>query len=361
MKLLLKLILLSIIILSSCSEQKGDEQSNKIVFALSKAHDLGLTDAKLLNKRVVELAFSDSVMIPAYTNLIINEGEFILYSKMTSQIFRFDVEGNFMNFIGQKGGGPNEYVEMRDILIDGNIIEVLDHKAIVSYRLNGEFIEKVELEIPAFSFALANNNYWFYVGDNPAASQFKLIETDRNFTKVNEHFLIREKGIPLVENNFSKNGSLTFRETFNPKTYKLGDGLTQTYHIDFGKLQVSEEILSAGPPYSFDKLMEIDYATIYAYMENKDYAFLQITTTKPNSTNPEMYYLIVDKKTDKEKLIRIKDFAENSYLLFPELISDNNTIYFVGYDIADKDEWTNDDSNPSIIEIGVEELFGYGE
>ena len=354
------LSLLLLILFCACTKQK-EERSDEIVFDTAKAHDLGLADAKLLNKRVVDLAFSDSVMIPAYTNLILNEGEFILYAKMTSQIFRFDAEGNFMNFIGRKGGGPSEYVEMRDILIDDNTLEVLDHKAIVSYRLNGEFIERVELEIPAYSFALADNNYWFYVGDNPAASQFKLIKTDRNFTKMNDHLPIREKGIPLVENNFSKNGALTFRETFNSKTYKLGDGLTQTYHIDFGKLQVSEEILSAGPPYMFDKLMEIEYATIYAYMENKDYAFLQIMTTEPNRTNPEMYYLIIDKKTDEEKLIRIKDFAENSYLLFPESITDNNTIYFIGYDIADIDEWTDDASNPSIIEITVEQLFKYKE
>ena len=360
MKQILHFSLLLLILFSACTKQK-EERSDEIVFDTAKAHDLGLADAKLLKKRVVELAFSDSAMIPAYTNLILNEGEYILYAKMTSQIFRFDAEGNFMNFIGRKGGGPSEYVEMGDILVVDNTLEVLDHKAIVSYRLNGEFIEKVELEIPAFSFALADNNYWFYVGDNPSTSQFRLIETDRSFTKINEYFPIREKGMPLVENNFSKNGALTFRETFNPKTYKLSDELTHTYHIDFGKLQVSEEILSSGYPFIFDKLMEIEYATIYAYMENNDFAFLQITTTKPNSTNPEMYYLIIDKKTNKEKLIRIKDFAENSYLLFPELISDNNTIYFVGYDIADIDEWTDDASNPSIIEISVEQLFKYKE
>ena len=97
MKQLLKICFLLTIILSSCSEQKEDEKSNKIVFDLSKAQDLDLASASLLNKQIVQLATSDSVIIPAYSNLIINENQFILYSQMTNQIFRFDSDGSFIN------------------------------------------------------------------------------------------------------------------------------------------------------------------------------------------------------------------------------------------------------------------------
>lgn len=182
MKQLSKILLLSIITLCACSTQKEEEQSNKIVFDLSKAVNMDLSDASLLDKQIVQLASSDSVIVPPYSNLIINNGEFILYSQRTHQIFRFDSDGNFINYIGKRGEGPAEFVEMNDILIDNNTIEVLDREAIVRYQLNGEFIEKVNTEIPAFSFASTNDGYWFYLSDNPANSEFRLIETDSNFS-----------------------------------------------------------------------------------------------------------------------------------------------------------------------------------
>lgn len=359
MKQLLKLCFLLTIILSSCSEQKEDEQSNKIVFDLSKAQNLDLPSASLLNKQIVQLASSDSVIIPAYSNLIVNENHFILYSQMTNQIFRFNSDGSFINFIGKKGNGPAEFVEMRDILIDDKTIEVLDREAIVRYGLNGEFIEKAKTEIPAFSFAIANNGYWFYLSDNPAYSQFRLIETDKEFSNHIEHLPIRNRSMPLIEDNFSKNGALTFRESLSPTLYTLDNGLINSLYIDFGSLQLSEEVLSANPDLLFDKMNESDYAVIRKYMDNKEYVFLHVMITKPNSMEPEMFYWIIDKKSHKEKLIRVQDFVENSYLLFPQLMTDNNIIYFLGYDVANSDEWIDEDSNPSIVGIGVRELFEY--
>lgn len=361
MKQLLKICFLLTIIFSSCSEQKEDEKSNKIVFDLLQAQDLDLPSASLLNKQIVQLATSDLVIIPAYSNLIINENQFILYSQMTNQIFRFNSDGSFINFIGKKGNGPAEFVEMNDILIDNNTIEVLDRETIVRYRLNGEFIEKVKTEIPAFSFAIADNGYWFYVSDNPAYSQFRLIETNREFTNHIEHLPIRNRSMPLIEDNFSKNGTLTFRESLSPTLYTLDNGLINSLYIDFGSLQVSEETLSATPEEVFERMDNSDYAAIRKYMDNREYAFLHVMITKPNIMEPEMFYWIIDKKSHKEKLIRVQDFAENSYLLFPQLMTDNNIIYFLGYDVANSDEWIDEDSNPSIVGIGVEELFEYKE
>jgi hypothetical protein len=42
-------------------------------------------------------------------------------------------------------------------------------------------------------------------------------------------------------------------------------------------------------------------------------------------------------------------------------MTDNNIVYFLGYDVANSDEWIDEDSNPSIVGIGVEELFEYKE
>lgn len=359
MKQLSKILLLSIITLCACSTQKEEEQSNKIVFDLSKAVNMDLSDASLLDKQIVQLASSDSVIVPPYSNLIINNGEFILYSQRTHQIFRFDSDGNFINYIGKRGEGPAEFVEMNDILIDNNTIEVLDREAIVRYQLNGEFIEKVNTEIPAFSFASTNDGYWFYLSDNPANSEFRLIETDSNFSIKKDHLPVRKRSMPLVEDNFSKNGILTFRESLTPTLYTLDNGLVNSFYIDYGTLQISEETLSAPPEEVFERMDNADYAITRKYMENEDYVFLHTMVTKPDVMEPEMFYWIIDKNSNKEKLIRIKDVIETSYLLAPLSMTDDNMVYFLGYDIAYKEEWVDDDNNPSVVGIEMEKLFKY--
>ena len=74
---------------------------------------------------------------------------------------------------------------------------------------------------------------------------------------------------------------------------------------------------------------------------------------------PDLFYWIIDKKTKEEKLIRVKDFDENSFLLYPQTLSNDDMIYFVGHDIGSVHETINPDSNPSIIKMQIENLFNY--
>lgn len=345
----------------SCNKRQEEkiESENKITFDITKANDLDLANAKHLKKRIIELS-SDSIIIPAYTNMLINKDEFILYSQKTYQIFRFDSEGNFINFIGKRGGGPNEFTEMRDVILNNNTIEILDFNAILRYQLNGEFIEKINIIYPAFSFARENKNYWFYVGNNPTFSKFKLVETDTSFLKVNEYFPIDEKGIPLIENNFGMNYYITYRESLSPNLYRLNKKLENSYYIDFGKFKIPDAIASSDPMHMNEKLDKIEYAIIREYMENTNYTFLLIFKYEPNTMMPQLFYWIINKKNKEERIIHIKDFIEESYLLFPQIISNNDTIFFIGYDTGNENEQVDQNSNPSIIEIKIEDLFNYG-
>ena len=75
---------------------------------------------------------------------------------------------------------------------------------------------------------------------------------------------------------------------------------------------------------------------------------------------PQLFYWIINKKNKEERIIHIKDFIEESYLLFPQIISNNDTIFFIGYDTGNENEQVDQNSNPSIIEIKIEDLFNYG-
>lgn len=348
--------------LLSCNERSKIESStNKIIFDVTKSVNIGLKESKKIDKETIALTFADSIVIPAYSNLLTCcENNIIIYSQKTFQVFRFDGKGHFINFIGKRGGGPGEFSEMRDVSINyqnDTIIEILDRESILRYQLDGNFIEKIKIKYPAFSFAIDNNNYWFYIGNNPSFSQYKLIQTDTYFTQKNEFFKISEKGVPLVENNFNKGKYITFRESLYPKLYTLNDQLNNSYYVDFEKFKIPDAVLSLEQMNMMEELEKLEYATIRTYLENKNYTFLFIMKYNPSSMLPSLYYLIINKNTKEEKLMHVEDFHEDSFLLYPQLICDNDIIYFIGYDLENMDESINPNSNPSIIKIKIEAFF----
>lgn len=356
------LIYLIVALLVSCNERTESEPNyeNRIVFDISKSVDLNIEMANHISKNTIELAFADSIVIPAYSRLLISDDDFIIYSQRTFQLFRFDEAGSFKNLIGKRGVGPGEFTEMRDVIINSqnkNIIEILDREAILEYQLDGSFVKRTQIDFPAFSFASDNNNYWFYIGNNPSFSQFKLLQTDNNFRKKEEYFAIAEKGIPLIENNFGIGSYLTYKESLNPQLYILNDKIKKSYFIDFGKFKLPEDIESYDPFQMADKLEKTEYIAINTYLENNDYTFLFVMKYTPNEPLPNFYYWIINKNTKEEKTVHIKDFVEESFLLYPQVISDDHLIYFIGYDIPNKDGFLDTNSNPSIIKIQIEEFF----
>lgn len=350
-----------IILCKSCSHKSKDDMiaENFIHFDISKSKDLSLIDAKLLNKNKIDLEFSDLTIIPAYSNILVDENNIIVFSQRTNEIFRFDQNGKFKNLIGKVGNGPGEFQEMNDVIIHENnngIIEVLDNMSIYEYSIEGEFLSKKILDLPAFSFATQNNQYWFYLGDNPLSTKNKLVQTNSVFSIENEFFQITDKRVPLIEQNFGNGEIKTFRESLIPKLYTLENGLLFSYDIDFGKYSIPNSVLNSNPNQMIDLLSTIEYANVLKYLENSNYSFLFVVKYNINSI-PDFYYWIIDKRTKEDKLIRISDFNEDSYLLYPEFISKDDTIYFIGYDIDSNDNIVDQNTNPEIVKINIREFI----
>jgi hypothetical protein len=344
----------------SCNSFQGKRQNsgNKIVFNITAARELGISESKRLKKEYIEFS-SDSILIPAYSNLILENENFIIFSNTTNQIFRFANNGDFINFTGKRGNGPGEFAEMRDVGYNTgkNQIEVLDNNAILKYSPEGNFITKCDIPYPAFSFSSENDSYWFYLGNNISVSDYKLIRTDTNFVERNNYLPARENGLPIIENNFNKSEYLTFRESFNPDLYTMtGNELVNSYTIDFGKFTVADNLLD-NQATLVEKLDNIEYCIARAYMENEKYIFLLVIKYTPQKSEPDLFYWIINKTNEEETVIHIKDFIEESYLLYPQILSDDDVIYFLGYDISTGDETASYNSNPKIIKIKVDEFF----
>ncbi len=330
---------------------------NKIIFKESKAKVLTLNNKHLGKIETIPLSFSDSTIIPVSSRLFVSDFGYTIFSNMTDKIFIYDHKGNFTNFVGKKGKGSQEYTRINDLIIYGDYIEILDNKSIVSYDNHGKFIGRKKHSFPAFSFGFENGYYWFYLGNN--LSKNRLVKTDKKFDKKGEYLpVVSTKILPLVENNFVQGyNNLTFRESFNSNLYRMEEGeLIHSYFIDLEGLQISEKELSK-PPFELVKTLENKtYAVVRSYLENKQYLFLMVLKYIPNE-NPQIYYWIQNKKNKKEKILKIKDFSELSYLTYPQFLSEDNEIYFLGYCLSDKNEISNENSNPSIVKLKIENLL----
>lgn len=188
-------------------------------YIFNKTEAITLEQSKLtLSKDITVLSFSDSSMVDRNSSIIKVDSGWIVYSKNSeSSILSFTSDGQFSGYIGHRGNGPGEYTSVYDVVVNqkSKVLEVLSDGGIFCYTFGGDFLDKKEVTYPAFSFAIDDRqNYWFYVGNNTTYGDAKMICTDENIANVAYYLHQKSNMLPMVENNFGRNGEwLTFHES----------------------------------------------------------------------------------------------------------------------------------------------------
>lgn len=114
---------------------------------------------------------SDAPVIGEVSKIIYYDScYYVLDREQTTGLYRYDVQGRFLNLIGHKGRGPGEYIEPSDFIVNSSGIIILDHfaKKLLFYGYEGDYKRAVSLnyivyEITGmqdenFIFAIAGNN-----------------------------------------------------------------------------------------------------------------------------------------------------------------------------------------------------------
>ncbi|MDH6313569.1 hypothetical protein M2137_002359 [Parabacteroides sp. PFB2-10] len=315
-------------------------------------------------KKVVTLEVSDESLVAGYPSLFQDETHFYIYTpNQPAPVLRFDKKGHFVNAIGAIGEGPAEYVLCSDVLYDEKekLINILTDVKIKQYKPDGAYQQSIDHDLPASTFVKDEQDdcYWFYIGNNSMYSPYKLFK--RNFrTGTVEKYLYEESQLfPMIENNFSKCGTTTFRETFNNKLYHIANGqLTERFTVDFGSLSLPAFIHQEDPMSVLDKLNNTHYATIRGFYENDNYVYLLISEKTKEDPIPFFYHWIIKKENNTSLLIKqVKHLSEESYLFFPQFLTDDDDLYFIGYILEQEEALGNPEENPSIVSINLKELL----
>jgi hypothetical protein len=169
------LLILSIIALFSCSNNKKPELSAAGLHISKEISNSGFmqqvsyepTKINATNSIDLDSSINDKVSKIKYIYLkteepigyankvIIHKSKIFVIDVFSSQsIFIFDMEGNLINIISDKGGGPQEYISLIDVNINDDTIIVADGRSLkrLYYTLDGKYIRH-EKCLPCRRFA----------------------------------------------------------------------------------------------------------------------------------------------------------------------------------------------------------------
>ena len=235
-----------LILILSCNTSRPPQTSVEII-AYPGATNKSLTDF-IESIEVIPLEHGDTLIIGDHCNLLQNDSSFYLIDIFGEQsIFRFNKEGHFLNRIGEKGKGPQEYSNILDVAIEeqNNQVDIqsFPYFTLTSYSKNGIFKEKRTKEIPVNGFCKNDKTYWIFAGYNNQTLPQYLIKMDESL-EIRDSLPLPidfKNTSPSILPKFSsfKNRSYFWQNPY-PMIYRLdADTVYPILFVDFGKKYIS--------------------------------------------------------------------------------------------------------------------------
>jgi hypothetical protein len=199
---------------------------------------------------IIPLEFDDSCILGEIRKIVIHDDNIFIIERRrptTATVYRFDMQGNFINTIGKYGQGPSDILELHDFSIneEENKIYLLDSgkKAILCYSFDGKFIEKININQNSQKFEYFNNHFFVYIDNTFQDRPFCFTVLDTKGELENSYFPSRFYPITISRNSFVKTkDSLFFYKPMNDTIYAIhGTELKYAFYFDFGKMRFTPE------------------------------------------------------------------------------------------------------------------------
>lgn len=351
-----------LLLFMSCNNKESARDVEETTLVFEVVEPIKVQNSTLMSpEKVVSLAFSDSTLIDRNAQLLKDSTYFVYSVASAVPIMRFDSDGDFLNYVGRVGAAPTDYIKITDVCLNRKkqYVEVLSGNSIKVYDYAGQYQNELKHSCTAFAFAVDNKeNHWFYLGNNAVDGHAKLVKMDASCEERKEFLHEKSRLLPMVENNFGKGEVLTFRESLNHSLYIADDTLKRSCHIDFGDYRLPHKLHEVAPMEAVELLRNSNYARIMHYSENNDYLCLQVMLNESARSMPRMFYWIIQKHSNKKQLIQLDEtISTDSYLYYPQFLSADNRLYFLGYVLDAVTGAGNPEENPSVVIVNVEALF----
>ena len=149
-------IILMLLCFYSCREETTTEV---LVSSKTPVATEGSSLSSILSvKRVISLETNDSSLIGGNLNKILKHKEFIYVSFNRTTLLQFDERGKFIRQIGRIGGGPGEFVMLKDFDVTDDHVYISDVNKLLQYTSDGKFIRSIPVDINLFGLEVTENN-----------------------------------------------------------------------------------------------------------------------------------------------------------------------------------------------------------
>lgn len=185
-------VIVTIIILISCgskTKNEGSSEKDSLLTINIDVKDIKSFEYDSLFSSVsyVPLETKEESFIGNIKTFTATDSCYIIFDNKRQAILRFDFRGHFINQIGIRGSGPDEYTYFNDIFYETGTHLVYAHERYLNkifvYDLNGNLIRKTPKSKYSFgSFCKTEEGFWVYsrMKDKENAEGYNLMLLDEN-------------------------------------------------------------------------------------------------------------------------------------------------------------------------------------
>ncbi len=337
------LIPLALIILFSC---KNQTETKETLITFENALEYDENTISFESARFVKLENHEDAFIGENVIMKMVGGKiYLLDNQNQGSLLCFDREGNFINKIGQKGRGPEEYNALFDFSIRNDTAYLLgrsDKSFIYSYLLSGDFINKIEIPQRSANFELLPdknfliNSQYAYGTENRLFIMSETGDVEKAFlpNKKDSHYDYVEPGYGLSQSE----EAILLCEVYNDTIYSFENNeLTPQYILDFGPLTNSDidltKVFDLDNIENFLALQKRGISLIRKCYETKDYVFITYGRQKEGEKSKGFYFLYNKHEQSVSTLI----FEEGSSLAIKFMgFTNQNELVFILYPYGDE-------------------------
>ena len=239
--------------------------------------------------KAIVLETSNECLIGDVEKIACNDEYIFVFDKSTHRILQFDINGNFQRVICQQGRSPQEMVEIKNMVLEGNYLYVHGLvRKILKFDINGDEVQIITMPNGAILdfYPATEASFWGHLySDNSGSRDFYLTLLDSTLTVKGQWQRKNPNSIDINygERYFFKNGQnqlFYYHHTTDDVCRLDNANVTPLYRFDFGDktpdyekiskvastVDIRKELLGK---YCIEGVMFVGDFLVFAYQEIK--------------------------------------------------------------------------------------------
>ena len=243
------LVLIFIACTSTKEKQKGTEMGDVVSIPITDMEtDYGKLSDFAEEIKMIPLEFSDDCILGEIRKIVMSDScIFVLERANQKGIYVFDHIGKYLYRIGNRGQGPEEFINLSDFSLneEQRLIYLYDitRTRVLIFSYEGDFIKDIQMNYYADNFEYQNGLFYLYrenvfYGD----PSYSLVIKDDKGETVNKYYPVIEKLSYTNYCIFQKlDNEILFAEDMRDSIFSLrGDKLTPRYFVDYKDKSMSK-------------------------------------------------------------------------------------------------------------------------